>query len=734
MCNLSGRLIVLALTLTVMFATAQGSLPQSTFQDQFDNLSSWVAFGTPVPEIVPSQFSRTGVLDNAGDGTDKSGAISIQRFTGSGGFTLTADVYLDFNDTALCAAEAAIGIANPTLQAWSGYDAYVSFSIAGVGRSCAILSDSLRAHAYFFGSFETASGTESFFPTEASPLPFRADQYAGGWHALKIIVDGTGRPRFYIDNTLIYTGANAVSGAVLSTMNPLWVGSQSSGNAGKAYHDNISYTNSCVWPEVASLTTPADSATVCATLVTLSWAADGAATEYQIQVDNNSTLLSPEFDLQIPTPTTTVAITIADDCLPRYWRVRAINNCATGAWCTPRVFTVCTTLTPPTLAAPADGATGLTQPISIDWNAVLGATSYSLQVDDSSSFNSPEFDLNTPETVYSVSQLVGSTTYYWRVRADNACDHSTWTATRDFETAPCPLADVAVLQTPADGDSLLTQPVVLNWADAALATAYRVQLDDDTSFATPVYNGESAVSTASISGLPAGAVRYWRIKSYNPCGWSDWSVKRRFSTCAPIAAPGLVEPLEGAVIEQRPVFFDWGTVADADSYMVEIDVVNSFDGAGLVRRVLAGSLSQFGSYDVVANTCYYWRVRAYSDCGWGTFSAARSCSTGTALAVREIEGEVLPTEFTLMQNYPNPFNAETAIEFNLPQASWVRLVVLNILGQEIAVLVDEPLTAGRKMTTWNGLDSSGKPVSSGVYFYRIIAGSQLISKKMVLLK
>jgi len=117
MCNLSGRLIVLALTLTVMFATAQGSLPQSTFQDQFDNLSSWVAFGTPVPEIVPSQFSRTGVLDNAGDGTDKSGAISIQRFTGSGGFTLTADIYLDFSDTALCTAKAAIKIANPTLQA-----------------------------------------------------------------------------------------------------------------------------------------------------------------------------------------------------------------------------------------------------------------------------------------------------------------------------------------------------------------------------------------------------------------------------------------------------------------------------------------------------------------------------------------------------------------------------------------------------------------------------------------
>lgn len=721
--------MIVAMTIVVQAAT-----PLSTFQDQFTDLSNWITFGTPAPELIPTQFGRTGVLDNNGDGTERSGAITVQSFTGTGGFTLTADVYLDFSDTSLCGAEAAIGIANPTLQAWSGYDPYIQLSIQGVGRACAILSDSLRGHAYFFGSFVTASGTESFFPTEASPALFRADQYVGAWHTLKITTDGAGQPRFYVDDILIYTGANAVSSAVLTGLNPLWVGSQSSGDAGKAYHDNLSFTNVCAWPAAISLAAPANAATLCNTLVAFSWATDGAASEYQIQVDNSSGLVSPEIDLQISAPTTTVAVTIGDDCLPRYWRVRAINSCGVGAWSTARSFTVCTTLPAPTLVSPADGAVAQTQPVEIDWDAVDGATGYAIQVDDDANFGSPAVDVAVTATDYSVSELIGSTDYYWRVRSNNSCGHSSWSSTRDFTTDACPLPDDAVLQSPADQDSLLAQPVVLDWSDAAVATSYRVQLDDDSSFSTPVYDQEVIVSTASVSGLPAGALRYWRIRSRNACGWADWSEKRRFSTCAPIAAPTPIVPADHGVIEQRPVFFHWDTVADADSYLVEIDVNAGFNSPSLVSRKAGAGITQFGSYDLAFSTRYYWRVCAYSDCGWGLFSAMRTCSTGTGLAVEDLEDDALPSQYALMQNYPNPFNAETTIEFSLPQASRVRLEILNILGQHIAAVVDETLSAGRKRTSWDGRDSAGRSVPSGIYFYRITAGDFAVTRRLVLLK
>jgi hypothetical protein len=94
----------------------------------------------------------------------------------------------------------------------------------------------------------------------------------------------------------------------------------------------------------------------------------------------------------------------------------------------------------------------------------------------------------------------------------------------------------------------------------------------------------------------------------------------------------------------------------------------------------------------------------------------------------------LPEKFALNQNYPNPFNPTTVIRFALPEDSWVRVEVFNILGQKITTLVDEYLTAGYKETGWDGTDSKGTAVASGIYFYKINARNFTDIKKMVLLK
>ncbi len=94
----------------------------------------------------------------------------------------------------------------------------------------------------------------------------------------------------------------------------------------------------------------------------------------------------------------------------------------------------------------------------------------------------------------------------------------------------------------------------------------------------------------------------------------------------------------------------------------------------------------------------------------------------------------IPSAFTLGQNYPNPFNPETRIEFSLPEASNVTIEVLNLLGQKVKALVNERMTAGRHMTTWNGKNESGETSSSGVYFYRITTDGYNATKKMMLLK
>lgn len=95
---------------------------------------------------------------------------------------------------------------------------------------------------------------------------------------------------------------------------------------------------------------------------------------------------------------------------------------------------------------------------------------------------------------------------------------------------------------------------------------------------------------------------------------------------------------------------------------------------------------------------------------------------------------VLPTDFALAQNYPNPFNPSTTIGYAVPVTSDVTVEVFNILGQRVKALVDAMQPAGRHQITWDGTDSNGNRVSSGVYFYRITAGEFTESKKMLLLK
>jgi len=90
---------------------------------------------------------------------------------------------------------------------------------------------------------------------------------------------------------------------------------------------------------------------------------------------------------------------------------------------------------------------------------------------------------------------------------------------------------------------------------------------------------------------------------------------------------------------------------------------------------------------------------------------------------------VIPEGFSLQQNYPNPFNPSTTIRYSLPSSSRVKLVVYDLLGREIAILVDEEQSAGWKETEWNSKD-----VSSGIYFYKLTAGTFVDTKTMSLIK
>ncbi|MFQ5605840.1 MAG: choice-of-anchor D domain-containing protein, partial [bacterium] len=94
----------------------------------------------------------------------------------------------------------------------------------------------------------------------------------------------------------------------------------------------------------------------------------------------------------------------------------------------------------------------------------------------------------------------------------------------------------------------------------------------------------------------------------------------------------------------------------------------------------------------------------------------------------------IPQQFILKANYPNPFNAQTTIEYGLPKASRVQLMIFNVLGERIRTLLHHKQSAGFKKIQWDGKNDGGKEVSSGIYYLVLKTEQARLSLKMTLLK
>jgi len=138
--------------------------------------------------------------------------------------------------------------------------------------------------------------------------------------------------------------------------------------------------------------------------------------------------------------------------------------------------------------------------------------------------------------------------------------------------------------------------------------------------------------------------------------------------------------------------------------------------------------------DLQVATKYTWSVSVTDGFNTAVSSTVSFRSSDEVLAVDEY-GRRIPTEYALHQNYPNPFNPTTVIQLDLPRQSVVTLKVYNLLGQEVATLIDgSSMSAGVKDLTFNAAS-----IPSGVYLYRVTAdgtnGRTFVSvKKLILLK
>jgi len=212
----------------------------------------------------------------------------------------------------------------------------------------------------------------------------------------------------------------------------------------------------------------------------------------------------------------------------------------------------------------------------------------------------------------------------------------------------------------------------------------------------------------------------------------------------------LQNPADGSTVvlddAAQVVTFDWAAAVDLDGsaltyqwYPVGGSLVPTGNSGAdtLLERTGAELLTFLGAADTVE---LKWTVFVKDD-GPAVLNRDTSSVTLVRGAIVGVgEEPAVPTSFALQQNYPNPFNPTTTIRYALPVQSSVRLRIYDVVGREVATLVDGVVTAGYHSVDWNSTNSAGALLSSGMYFYRLEARPTdarepfVEMKKMMLLK
>jgi predicted GH43/DUF377 family glycosyl hydrolase len=185
----------------------------------------------------------------------------------------------------------------------------------------------------------------------------------------------------------------------------------------------------------------------------------------------------------------------------------------------------------------------------------------------------------------------------------------------------------------------------------------------------------------------------------------------------------LVAPQDNADLTSNSFRLSWNhTAVPAVGYHLQLATDSLFAQLMINDTTLTDTSYAAGG---IATGNYYWRVCARDANGWGLFSDIRRLSVLTGItADRDI-----PRQYALQQNYPNPFNPTTGIRYQVSGVSEVKLAVYDLLGREVAVLVNERKPAGIYEVKFDGTG-----FASGVYLYKLTAGTYVQTRRMILLK
>ncbi len=258
----------------------------------------------------------------------------------------------------------------------------------------------------------------------------------------------------------------------------------------------------------------------------------------------------------------------------------------------------------------------------------------------------------------------------------------------------------------------------------------------------------NAADTTVVDWLTSSTFAYPTVARVSPGHSGSYALQGMVAGITFYGIPPVVTAGPDGVFPytQRPAalngWFKFAPASDADDFLISVSLVQGPSKTGVAggARSFRGAVQTFTQFSVpltyvsavnpdsaiIIFTVGH-GVQADFDTP-GSLFVIDDIAFGDATAVAEAPGQV-PSRYALSQNYPNPFNPTTAITFQVPKASNVKLTVYDLLGRDVATLVNEQKSPGTYSVRF---DASS--LSSGMYMYRLEAGTYTATRRMTLLK
>jgi subtilisin family serine protease len=356
----------------------------------------------------------------------------------------------------------------------------------------------------------------------------------------------------------------------------------------------------------------------------------------------------------------------------------------------------------PTLLTPANGSSTSDLTPTFDWSDASGATSYTIQIDNTSNFSSPEYTNSPTVSTYTPASNLATGTWYWRVLATNSYGSSAYTTGWSVILGSAPA--VPTLALPANGSTVADLTPTFDWNDVAGATSYTIQVDNNNTFASPEATSSPTTSTFTPASNLAAGTYYWRVLATNSSGSSAYCSYWSVTLTAPLPVPDvpvLLLPSNGSTVQDLTPTFDWNDAANATSYHLQIATKSNMTGLVFDSDVAS---STYTPPSDMAVDLYYWRVLSINATGSSAYTATWN--------VNVIAPPPLPGTPTLISPANGSGTSDTTPSFDWSDAP-------DATGYEILIDNNSDFSSPAISTTTVTSDYTATTLALGTYYWKV---------------